>query len=179
MKRIGYLLHHFPRVADTFINSATWSLKKLGTDVHVLPVWRQPAAETSGDMNSQWRAPLSIAMCVLTSASRSPTRFVRAYRLAVKTRRPALRRRIHQLIYFIEAVLGADRLRGTKIQHVRNRIGDNCGRVTMFATRVARTVYSHTFHYWRPFFEANYSRINEKIPGSFLLTLSIILLVVN
>ena len=33
MKRIAYLLHHFPRTTDTFIKREIRSLQKLGTEV--------------------------------------------------------------------------------------------------------------------------------------------------
>jgi colanic acid/amylovoran biosynthesis glycosyltransferase len=175
MKRIGYLLHHFPRVTDTFIRREIRSLQNSGTDVQVISVWRPPKGDTSPDILAQWasdtyfilpRSPLSIAWCVFKCITRSPTRFIAASRLAMATRTPGIRGAIYQLIYFVEAVLVADRLRRNKIRHVHNHIGDHSGLVTMIAARLAGIGYSITFHGWPVFFEAKYSWIKEKVCGA-------------
>jgi glycosyltransferase involved in cell wall biosynthesis len=175
MKRIGYLLHHFPRVTDTFIKREIRSLQKSGTDIQVISVWKPPKFDTTPHILAEWAndthfilpsSPISIAWAVLASATRSPKCFVAAFVLAMSTARPGVAGFIYQLIYFVEAVLVADRLRRSEIRHVHNHIGDHSGIVTMVAARLAGIGYSITFHGWPVFFDAKYSRIKEKVRGA-------------
>jgi glycosyltransferase involved in cell wall biosynthesis len=175
MKRIGYLLHHFPRITDTFIKREIRSLQKSGTNIQVISVWKPSDFDTTPHILSQWasdthfilpRSPLSIAWSVLAAAMRSPKRFIAACHLAMSTRRPGIRGFIYQLFYFLEAVLVAERLRRNEIRHIHNHIGDHSGMVTILAARLAGIGYSITFHGWPVFFDAKYSRIKEKVRGA-------------
>ena len=174
MKRIGYLLHHFPRITDTFIRREIRSLQKLGTDVRVISVWKPTQFEIP-DILTEWlqhtqfvlpRSTFSIALVVLTVATRSPIRFVAAARLALSTARPGIRGLLYQSFYFVEAILVADLLRSNAIAHVHNHVGDHSGIVTMLAAKLAGIGYSISFHGWPVFFDAKYSRIKEKVRGA-------------
>src|SRR5215470_6313058 len=99
MKRIGYLLHHFPRVTDTFIKREIRSLQKSGTDIQVISVWKPPKFDTTPHILAEWAndthfilpsSPISIAWAVLASATRSPKCFVAAFVLAMSTARPGV-----------------------------------------------------------------------------------------
>ena len=94
---------------------------------------------------------------------RSPIRFLATARLAFSTSRPGVRGLVYQSFYFVEAVLAADLLRRNAIAHAHNHIGDHSGMVTMLAAKLAGISYSITFHGWPVFFDAEYSRIKEKV----------------
>ncbi|MGA2129010.1 MAG: glycosyltransferase, partial [Xanthobacteraceae bacterium] len=63
----------------------------------------------------------------------------------------------------VEAVLAADLLRRSRATHVHNHIGDHSGIITMLAARLAGIGYSITFHGWPVFFDAEGSRVKEKV----------------
>ena len=175
MKRIAYLLHHFPRTTDTFIKREIRSLQKLGTDVRVISIWRPKASECTPNILAEWlpdtqfvlpRSALSVARIVLTFIICFPGRFLAAARLAVSTSRPGTRGFLYQSFYFVEAILAANLLRQNSISHVHNHIGDHSGTVTMLAAKLAGIDYSITFHGWPVFFDAENSRIREKVRGA-------------
>jgi colanic acid/amylovoran biosynthesis glycosyltransferase len=172
MKRIGYLLHRFPRVTDTFIKREIRSLQKLGTNVQVISVLRPLEKETTPEIMAEWAdntqfvlpRPLpAIAVGVLSAMVWSPRRFFATVKLAVLTSRPGLRGMFYQLAYFTEAILAAELLQRSRINHVHNHIGDQSGTVTMLAACMAGIGYSITFHGWPVFFDAKYARIKEKV----------------
>ena len=60
MKRIVYLLHRFPGITDTFIQREIRSLRKAGTNLEIISVWKPPHANcvtdffaTSGGKNGR------------------------------------------------------------------------------------------------------------------------------
>jgi len=172
-KRIGYLLHLFPRVTDTFIRREIRSLQRAGTFVHVMSVWKP--SDTTPDILADWardtefllpRSPLSIVAIFLASMLRSPIRFLQTACLAYSTARPGVRGFIYQVFYFVEAVLAADACRKNSIDHVHNHIGDHSGTVTMLAAKLAGIEYSITFHGWPVFFDASNAHIKQKVRGA-------------
>jgi glycosyltransferase involved in cell wall biosynthesis len=175
MKRMAYLLHRFPGITDTFIKREIRGLRRAGTEVQVVSVWKPRAAETTPDILSEWsadthfmlpRSLFSIARILFSSLIHYPRRFLRTIHLAFSTSRPGVQGLAFQLFYFIEAVLAADTLRRNAIDHVHNHIGDQSGTVTMLAANLAGIGYSITFHGWPVFFDAKYSRIKEKVLGA-------------
>jgi glycosyltransferase involved in cell wall biosynthesis len=174
-KRIGYLLHVFPQVTDTFIRREIRSLQKAGTFVHVISVWKPDPSETAPDILADWahdtefllpRSPLSIAAIFLTAFIRSPLRFLQTLYLAYSTARPGVRGFIYQIFYFVEAVLASNACRRNSIDHLHNHIGDQSGTVTMLAAKLAGIGYSITFHGWPVFFDAKSAHIKEKVRGA-------------
>jgi colanic acid/amylovoran biosynthesis glycosyltransferase len=175
MKKIAYLLHRFPRITDTFIRREIRSLQKVGTDVCIISVWKPGGSETTAAILNEWSvdthfllpaSQFSIARTLLISLVRFPIRFVDTLRLAFSTSRPGFRGLAYQLFYFMEAVLAADIIRRKGICHVHNHIGDQSGTVTMLAANFAKIGYSITFHGWPVFFDAEGSRIKEKVLGA-------------
>ena len=175
MKRIAYLLHHFPRTTDTFIKREIRSLQKLGTDVQVISIWEPKKTECTPNILAEWsqdtqfvlpRSALSVGRILLTFVIRFPGPFFAAARLAFATARPGMRGFLYQSFYFVEAILAAHLLRQNSIAHVHNHIGDQSGMVTMLAAKLAEIDYSITFHGWPVFFDAEYSRIKEKVRGA-------------
>src|SRR5260370_3763505 len=120
MKKIGYLLHRFPEITDTFIKREIRSLQKSGTNVQVIGVWKPGISETTPEIMEQWadethfilpRSLPSIIGVLFITLVRSPIRVARTFCLALSTSRPGLRGLVYQLIYFAEAVLAAHIIR--------------------------------------------------------------------
>jgi colanic acid/amylovoran biosynthesis glycosyltransferase len=175
MNKIAYLLHRFPRITDTFIKREIRSLQKSGTEVCVISVWRPDGSDTPAEILTEWsadthfllpRSQFSTARTLFASLVRFPIRFCDTLRLAVSTSRPGFRGLAYQLFYFVEAVLAADVIRRNGISHVHNHIGDQSGTVTMLAASLTKIGYSITFHGWPVFFDAEGSRIKEKVIGA-------------
>lgn len=187
MENIAYVLHHFPRITDTFIQREIRSLQRLGATIHVISVWRPRALLTGLDVASQWStettsriledwcketqfilpaSKTSILKTVSKFLLRAPITFFSVLYLAISIARPGVRGLVYQLIYFVQAVLVADVLRQKSIGHVHNHIGDVGGTVTMLASKLVGIGYSITFHGWPVFFDAEYSRIKEKVLGA-------------
>ena len=175
MKRIGYLLHRFPRVSDTFIRREIRSLQQLGSNVQVISVWTPGELDTTPYILSQWsdethfllpKPAFYIARTLVKLLLRYPGRFFRTFQFAVRTSRPGVRGLIYQLFYFVEAVLAAEILCRDSFDHVHNHIGDQSGTVTMFAAKLAGISYSISFHGWPVFYDAKNSRIKEKVLGA-------------
>lgn len=175
MKKIAYLLHLFPRITDTFIKREIRALQKSGTEVCVVSVWKPAQSETTAEILQEWSADthfllpasnFTVAKTIFISLLRFPFRFFDTLRLAFATSRPGIRGLTYQMFYFVEAVLAADVLRRKGIDHVHNHIGDQSGTVTMLAANFLKIEYSITFHGWPVFFDAEGSRIKEKVLGA-------------
>jgi glycosyltransferase involved in cell wall biosynthesis len=175
MKRIAYLLHRFPTITDTFIKREIRSLQRAGTVVKVISVWKPLTTETTPNILAEWstdtyfilpQSAFSVAWALLATATASPRRFLRALHLALSTSKPGVRGITYQMFYFLEAVLVAVIIRRNSIGHIHNHIGDQSGIVTMIAARLVGIGYSITFHGWPVFFDAEYSRIKEKVLGT-------------
>ena len=172
MKRIAYLLHRFPAITDTFIKREIRSLQKAGTEVQVISVWTPDKTETTAEILAEWaadtkfilpRSSFSTLRILFAWMNHSPRRVFTTLRLALSTSRPGWRGFTYQTFYFAEALLAADILRRDAVDHVHNHIGDQSGTVTMLAAKLAGIGYSITFHGWPVFFDAEYSRIKEKV----------------
>src|SRR5947207_670677 len=126
MKKIAYLLHRFPAITDTFIKREILCLKKAGTDVQVVSVWKPRDSETTPESMSEWaacthfllpRSLLSTARAVVSAAVRTPRVFVGTLVFALLTSRPGARGIIYQLFYFAEAILAAEVFQRNAICH--------------------------------------------------------------
>ena len=172
MKRICYLLHRFPRVTDTFIRREIISLRKAGTEVRVVSVWKPRKPETTDELLQEWsddvgfllpRSIFSIFGIALTLVVRSPGRFMAAFRLALATSRPGIRGLTYQMFYFVEAMLAAKVLQQWDINHVHNHFGDHSGITTMLASKLSGIGYSISFHGPHIFLDAKDAAIKEKV----------------
>src|SRR5262245_3090175 len=109
MKRIAYVLHRFPGIADTFIKREIRSLQGFGTDVQVISIWKPSEPETTAAILSRWSADthfilpqsaFSVVNTLIKSLMRSPGRFLATFQLSIKTSRPGVQGFIYQLFYF-------------------------------------------------------------------------------
>jgi glycosyltransferase involved in cell wall biosynthesis len=138
-------------------------------------VWTPSDRETTAELLVKWgpdtqfllpASSTSILKTALAWIFRSPRRLFLTVRLALSTAKPGFRGLAYQVFYLVEAMLAAEILRKGAFHHVHNHIGDQSGTVTMLAARLAGIGYSITFHGWPVFFDAEYSRIKEKVLGA-------------
>lgn len=172
---IAYLLHRFPENTDTFVKRELRWLLNAGTRVRVISVWKPNLRETSSANISEWSrhtsyllpcSAIRVAAAAVSLALGSPGRFLSGVRLAWATSRPGVHGVTYQIFYFFEAVLAAREIQRRGSKHVHNHNGDQSGTVAMLAARLAGISYSITFHGWPVFFDAEYSRIKEKVRGA-------------
>src|SRR5437588_11466291 len=111
MKRIAYVLQHFPGVTDTFIRREIRALQRLGTNVEIISVWKAKelradrgntsrwSSETTSEILSDWSKethfvlPASfiwILLVLLKCVLISPVKFFSTLRLGYSTARPGL-----------------------------------------------------------------------------------------
>jgi colanic acid/amylovoran biosynthesis glycosyltransferase len=170
--RIAYLLHRFPGHTDTFIRREIKAIRDAGTHAEVISVWTPKASETTPVLMDEWRSvtsflipvgPFKVLSVIAATALRSPDRFLRSLRLAWSTAKPGVKGMLMQAAYFIEAVLAADIAKQKQITHLHNHIGDQSGTVAMLAAELLGIGYSITFHGWPVFFDAENTKVGEKV----------------
>src|SRR5689334_19880704 len=118
---IAYLTSAYARASDSFIRGEVAQLRALGYTVHTFSVRKSPASELVSDDirrehgNTEFlltqgnAARLPLAM--LRAMARSPGRFFRAVRLALKCAPPGMRAKAWAIAYLAEASLLSARLR--------------------------------------------------------------------
>lgn len=170
---IAYLTGEYPRATDTFIQREvaalralgfkvlTCSVRQTGTEHHVGPEQREEAHRTFYILNEA-RSPLRLARDNLRAFTASPSKYVSALKLAVKTSPPGLKAFIYQLFYFLEAVILAEHLKRNGVVHLHNHIATASCTVAMLASKVSGIPYSYTIHGPGIFFEPMHWRIDEK-----------------
>jgi glycosyltransferase involved in cell wall biosynthesis len=172
MKKVAYLLHRFPALTDTFVKREIRALLQAGTEVTIISVWKPRTGETRPEILSEWadythfllpQALSSVGWIIFATILRRPWHFASTFHLAWHTAPPGIRGFGFQLFYFCEAVLAAEVVRRTGVNHLHNHNGDQSGTVTMLAARLADVGYSITFHGWPVFFDAKNAHIKEKV----------------
>lgn len=172
MKKIGYLLHRFPRVTDTFIMREIRALRRAGTNIQIVSIWKPYATETNSEVSEEWfkqtsfllpRSVFSVVKDLCGCIVSSPVRFAGAMQLAWITADPGLRGLLYQAFYLTEAALAAEELKRNEVAHIHNHFGDHSGIITMLAAKLADVTYSISFHGPHVFFGGRYARIKEKV----------------
>jgi glycosyltransferase involved in cell wall biosynthesis len=170
--RIAYLTGEYPRATDTFIQREVEALRKQGVEVYTFSVRRPgdeqivgPEQETERQNTFYILSPdlLFLLFAHITLILSSPTRYLRALRLAWSTRQPGLRGLIYQLIYFTEAGTLARKVSVLNIQHLHNHLATSSGTVAMIASELGDFTFSFTLHGPYIFFEPYRWALEEKI----------------
>ncbi len=171
--RIAYLTGEYPRATDTFIQREVAALRADGFTVETFSVRRPGPEHLTGPEQRHGQAtttyllelarPKALLEAKLAMLAGNPRRFVRAFGLAWRTRRPGLRGTVYQLIYFAEALLLANQIRTRGLHHIHNHFGDSSCTVAMLAAELAGVPYSFTLHGSGIFFEAHTWRLDEKL----------------
>ncbi|MEM9656669.1 MAG: glycosyltransferase family 4 protein, partial [Actinomycetota bacterium] len=173
LPKIAYLTGEYPRATDTFIQREVAELRKLGFSVDTFAVRRPGEEHMVGPQQREGAATTTYLLeaargpALLTThvglIGRSPSRYLRAARLAWRTKRAGVRGSLYQLFYFLEAGMLASQLRARGVDHLHNHFGDTSCTVAMLAAELADAPFSFTLHGPGIFFEAHTWRLDEKL----------------
>lgn len=169
--RIAYFTNTYPRATDTFIRREVLGLRKRGFDVLTYSV-RKTGSDHDVDQEvideknqTHYLLPFSF-LSILGSSLKffltSPINFTRTKWLALNTARPGIKGFFLQIVYFIEAISLAKKLKEDKIEHLHNHLGDNSGNVTLFAAKLAKIPFSISIHGPHIFFDGLYWALDKK-----------------
>ena len=130
--RLAYFTNTYPRATDTFIRREVLGLRKRGFDVVTYSV-RKAGNEHDVDdevksekENTSYLIPFNLIKLIILMFKTflvSPGRFTKTFLLALKTSRPGFKGHVLQLIYFLEAVLLAQRIAEDGVEHLHNHLG--------------------------------------------------------
>lgn len=171
--RIAYLTALYPAVSHTFILREVEGLQALGLDVmtvsvrhpgaeHLRGVAEQEAARSTFYILKAVRQGLTLPKAVLAALAR-PGRFVRALRLAWRTRAPGLRAGLYQMFYLAEALILARHLHKHEVAHVHSHFAQASATVAMLAAELADLPFSFTLHGPADLYEPHRWHLREKI----------------
>jgi glycosyltransferase involved in cell wall biosynthesis len=172
--RIAYITGEYPRATDTFIQREvaalrchgleveTCSIRRTGSEHHVGEEQRHEAARTFHVLEAA-RNPIRLISSHLQCFTRSPSRYLKALVLALKTSPGGLKPTLYQLIYFAEAAVLVVHMRTTGAQHLHNHIAKSSCSVAMLASALSGIPYSFTLHGPDIFFEPIRWRLDQKI----------------
>ncbi|WP_420569067.1 glycosyltransferase family 4 protein [Thalassovita sp.] len=184
MTTIAYLTGEYPRATDTFIQREVAQLRAQGFTVQTCSIRRTGMEHLVGE---EQRAEAAQTFYVLQAAARplrslrsharalkrSPSAYFKTLRLAIQTSPGGVKAMLYQLFYFAEAVVLADHLRETGVQHLHNHIAKASCTVAMLCHELCGIPYSFTMHGPDIFFEPIRWRIDEKIArASFVACIS-------
>jgi colanic acid/amylovoran biosynthesis glycosyltransferase len=153
--RLGYLTSVYGRAGDTFIRSEVSGLRALGHEVSTFSIRRPPSSELVSQAirieQGSTEAVLDVGLVRLAWSSlalmgRSPGKFLGAFRLMLKTRRPGIKGHLYPVVYLMEAAYLAERLKARGVEHLHNHIGENSASVAMMAASIAGIPFSLTIH---------------------------------
>lgn len=169
--KLAYFTNTYPRATDTFIRQEVIGLRARGIEVKTFSVRR---TDSDHDVDKEvieekakthYLLPANILKLVinfLIAMVKNPVRFFKTLYLAMHTSGPGVKLHLLQLVYFLEAIELAVRLRREGIQHLHNHFGDNSGNVTLFASQLLAIPFSISFHGPHIFFDAGNWALNTK-----------------
>ncbi len=173
--RIAYFTNTYPRATDTFIRREVIGLRQRGFDVLTYSV-RKTGSDHDVDSeviqekkNTQYLLPFNLFSLVFTGIGlflSTPLIFIKTKLLALKTARPGIKGHFLQIVYFLEAIALAKKLKHDKIDHLHNHLGDNSGNVTLFAAKLAGIPFSISIHGPHIFFDGLHWALDKKTEHS-------------
>lgn len=151
--QIAYLVSQYPAPSHTFIRREIEALRGAGIDVHTFTV-RPPDAEELAAVD---RVEHARTYCLLENKRemvaahvrevvRSPRRYLRTLRDALRHRVGGTRATVWSVFYFAEAILLARELERREIVHLHNHFANASGTVGYLATRHLSMPWSLTLH---------------------------------
>src|SRR5690242_13548048 len=125
-RTVAYIINQYPKVSHSFIRreilaleARGWSIVRIalrGWDAELVDA--ADLAERDKTIFVLNRSMLALAAAVARQALRAPTRFLTAFRLAIRMMRPSDRPSLWHLIYLAEACWIAAELAKRKITHL-------------------------------------------------------------
>jgi colanic acid/amylovoran biosynthesis glycosyltransferase len=172
--RVAYVVSEYPAVSHSFVMREVRALRDLGVDVHPFTIRRTPPerllsdADREEDQRTHALLPTSVSALLLAHAgavARSPRRYARTLREALRLSPPGARNRLWQAFYFAEAMLLRRELRRRGVAHVHAHFAHVSAWVTMLAAHYedGRLSWSFTMHGPTEFDDAGFHRLAEKV----------------
>jgi len=170
--RIAYLTGQYPRATDTFIQREVAALRDSGVPVQTFSVRKPAEDENVGPEQRAERGrtiyllPPSLFGLIGTGIRLkfgSPLRYLRALRLAMRTRQAGFKGLTYAVFYLMEAGILADRMRKDRLTHLHNHFGDSSCTVAMLAAELGGFTFSFSLHGPGIFFEPYHWRLDEKL----------------
>lgn len=143
LPHIGYVGGTYPRATDTFVQREVVGLRGRGLAVSTISVRRaDPKTLTSDEQRGEASRtesvlplrPLRTLAAHGGMLTRSPARYARAVRAAVRLCRPGVRGWLYQMIYFLEAGVVASWAVTRGVTHLHCHFPDSTGTVTAIAS---------------------------------------------
>jgi glycosyltransferase involved in cell wall biosynthesis len=175
--RVAYLTGEYPKASHTFILREIMALRSLGVAVVPCSIRRTAPAYLIGPEESDAAAetfhvleaakrPLVLVRAHVAALLRRPADYVSTLRLALRTGRPGLKGTLRQIIYFLEAGVLADHLRGQGATHLHNHFADSSANVAMLASSLSGVPFSYTLHGPAELFEPESWHLRTKVARS-------------
>src|SRR6056297_2561368 len=170
--RIAYLTGEYPRATDTFIQREVASLRARGLKVETCSMRRTGAEHHTGpEQRTEAAGTFHVLEATLSwrlvgahlAAWRRPGAWLRALRLAWRTRPGGIKPTLYQFVYLAEAAVLAQHLRTRGLTHLHNHIAKSSCTVAMLASEMSGIPYSFTLHGPDIFYEPYRWRLDEKI----------------
>lgn len=151
---VAYLVNQYPKVSHSFIRREILALEHLGVEVTRIALrgWdgelvdREDAAERNRTRYVLADGALPLLGAASGTAIRSPARFAKAVRLALRMSRGSERPAWVHLVYVAEACRILRWLKGSGVQHVHAHFGTNSAEIARLVRALGGPTYSFTVH---------------------------------
>ncbi len=151
--RIAYFINQYPKVSHSFIRREILALERQGFTVSRIALrgWQDKVVDTE-DIQEQAKTRyilqkglLGLILATL-ACIRSPRRFFKALKYAVRLSLGSDRPLPYHLIYFAEACQLARWANAGSVEHIHAHFGTNSAEVAMLAGMLVNISYSFTVH---------------------------------
>ncbi|WP_106204908.1 glycosyltransferase [Aliiruegeria haliotis] len=172
--RIAYLTGAYPTVSHTFILREVAALRALGFDVRTCSIRRtdpdvhhrgpeeREAAASTFYVLAEARRPMAFLAAQL-AAMGQPRRWLRAVKLAWRTRPAGARALLYQGFYLAEAAVLCRHLLREGATHLHNHFADSSCSVAMLASEMSGIPFSFTMHGPLELYDAPRWRFDVKV----------------
>ncbi len=148
--RLAYLTTSYPEVSHTFIRREILGLEALGHDVERLAI-RRPGSELvdpddQAEVGRTWYCLPELLRALPSALLVSPVRLLGALWMTLSMARTSHRGLVVNLVYLLEALVIARRLRERPVDHMHVHFGTNAATVARLVKRLGGPSYSMTIH---------------------------------
>ena len=147
MRRIAYLMSHYPAVSHAFVLREVEALREQGVAVETLSIHRADPGDLLADADRLAAAttfsvlpvsPVRLVTAHVAALVRAPTRYLSTLALALRTGAPGLRDRLWHVFYFAEAMVLLRHCRRAQITHIHAHFADSATDVAMLVAHYQR-----------------------------------------
>ena len=171
VRKLAYLVSHYPAVSHTFIFNEIAQLRKGGFDISIAsvnncdrPVSLLPETEKAEQAITFYVKASGITMAfraVIWSMVRYPRRVLRGLLFAI-----GLGGSPKRFLYFIEALIIGIWMSGKKLDHLHVHFGMAAATVGMMVAKIFPFTYSLTIHGPEEFYDVSKFYVSEKIEAA-------------